>query len=330
MKSQVINCFGDHSVFETVDIVKPEIKSGHVLIRVKATSVNPIDFKLRSGNFPHMTAEFPAILHCDVAGVIEEIGSSVSDFKIGDEIYGCAGGVKGENGALAEFMLVDAKLIALKPKSLSMHEAAALPLVTITAWEALFEKINISSGQKILVHGGTGGVGHIAIQLAKWAGADVYATVSSAEKAVLAKSLGAVEAINYRKESVQDYVDRITDGKGFDVVFDTVGGENIDKSFSAVAQYGNVITILSLSTHDLSLLFSKSANLHVVFMLLPLLCNIQRERHGAILKRIADLVDKGALKPLIDSQQFSFDDVGKAHALLESGKALGKVVIYRN
>lgn len=328
MKSQVINCFGDHSVFETVEIIKPKIKPGHVLIRVKATSVNPIDFKLRAGNFPQITPEFPAVLHCDVAGIIEEIGSGVSEFKIEDEVYGCAGGVKGESGALAEFMLVDAKLIALKPKSLSMAEAAALPLVTITAWEALFEKIKISSGQKILVHGGTGGVGHIAIQLAKWAGADVYATVSSSKKAVLAKSFGAIEAINYRNESVQDYVERITDGKGFDVVFDTVGGENIDKSFSAVAQYGNVITILSLSTHDLSLLFSKSANLHVVFMLLPLIYNIQRERHGEILKRTTSLVDQGILKPLIDSQHFTFEDVGKAHAFLESGKALGKVVIH--
>lgn len=328
MKSQVINCFGDHSVFETVEIIKPKIKPGHVLIRVKATSVNPIDYKLRAGNFPQITSEFPAILHCDVAGIIEEIGNGVSEFKIEDEVYGCAGGVKGESGALAEFMLVDAKLIAHKPKSLSMAEAAALPLVTITAWEALFEKIKISSGQKILVHGGTGGVGHIAIQLAKWAGAEVYATVSSSEKAVLAKSFGAIEAINYRNESVQDYVDRITDGTGFDVVFDTVGGENIDKSFSAVAQYGNVITILSLSTHDLSLLFSKSANLHVVFMLLPLLCNIQRERHGEILKRTTTLVDQGILKPLIDSQYFTFEDVGKAHAFLESRKALGKVVIH--
>lgn len=257
------------------------------------------------------------------------MGSGVSEFQMGDEVYGCAGGVKGESGALSEFMLVDAKLIARKPKSLSMAEAAALPLVTITAWEGLFEKIKIASGQKILVHGGAGGVGHVAIQLAKWAGADVYATVSSSEKAELAKSFGAIEAINYRKESVQDYVDRITDGKGFDVVFDTVGGENIDKSLMAVAQYGNVITILSLSTHDLSLLFAKSANLHVVFMLLPLLYNIQRERHGEILRQTATLVDQGILKPFIDSQRFSFEEVGNAHTFLESGKALGKVVIHR-
>lgn len=329
MKTQAVPHFGDYSVFEAIEIPKPKVTPGSVLIRVIATSVNPVDCKLRAGNFPQITPEFPAILHGDVAGIVEEVGRDVTGFRIGDEVYGCAGGVKGENGALAEFMLVDARLIAIKPKSLSMAEAAALPLVSITAWEALFEKIKISTGQKILVHAGVGGVGHIAIQLAKWAGADVYATVSSSEKAVLAKSFGAIEAINYRNESVHDYTDRITGGKGFDVVFDTVGGENIDKSFSAVAQYGNVITIQSHSTHDLSLLHSKSASLHVVFMLLPLLCNIQRERHGEILKRIASLVDKGILKPFIDSQQFSFEDIGKAHALLESGKAFGKVVIHR-
>lgn len=329
MKIQAVNQFGDHSVFETLDAPKPKIKKGYVLIRVLASSVNPIDFKMRIGNFPQLMGAFPAILHSDVAGVIEEIGANVTEFKVGDEVYGCAGGFKEESGALVEFMLADVRLIALKPKSLSMTESAALPLVCITAWEALFEKIKITKGAKILVHAGTGGVGHIAIQLAKWAGADVYTTVSSIEKAKLALSLGAIEAINYRKETVEQYVERLTGGKGFEVVIDTVGGENIDKSITAVAHYGNVVTILSSSSHDLTALFLKSANLHVVFMLLPLLCNIQRERHGKILKEIARLVDEGLLKPLIDPHRFSFENVGQAHALLESGTAIGKVVISR-
>ena len=329
MKIQAINQFGDSSVFETLEIPKPKIKNGYVLIRVLATSVNPIDFKMRAGHFPQWMGEFPAILHSDVAGVIEEVGADVTEFTVGEEVYGCAGGFKEEGGALVEFMLADVRLIALKPKSLSMTESAALPLVSITAWEALFEKIKITKGQKILVHAGAGGVGHIAIQLAKWAGADVYTTVSSTEKAKLALTLGVIEAINYHEESVEKYVERLTDGKGFEVVIDTVGSENIDKSFSAVAHYGNVVTILSCSTHDLSLLFLKSANLHVVFMLLPLLCNIQRERHGKILKKIANLVDEGVLKPLIDSHHYSFENVGEAHTLLESGTAIGKVVISR-
>lgn len=327
MKKQVIKQFGDVSVFESMESPKPIVKPGYVLVRVMATSVNPIDYKIRSGMFPDISPDFPAVLHGDVAGVIEEMGEGVNAFKVGDEIYGCAGGLKGEDGALAEFMQVDAKLIAKKPASLTMAEAAALPLVVITAWEALFEKIKLKPNQKVLIHAGTGGVGHVAIQLAKWSGADVYTTVSSPEKAAIAKSFGATEAINYREESVTDYVKRITDGKGFDVVLDTVGGTNIENSFAAVANYGDVVSILTVSSHDLSLLFSKSANLHVVFMLLPMLCHIQRERHGEILRQAAQLVDQGKLKPLLDKQQFAFDQVGKAHALLESGKAIGKVVI---
>lgn len=327
MKAQVINQFGNTSVMNTVEMPKPAIKAGYVLVKVHATSVNPIDFKLRSGTFPQLAPDFPAVLHGDFAGVIEEVGAGVDDFKIGEEVFGCAGGVKGEGGALAEYMLADAHLIAKKPTSLTMLEAAALPLVSITAWESLFEKVTLSPGQKVLIHAGTGGVGHVAIQLAKWAGAQVYTTVSSAEKAELAKSLGAIEAINYRSESVQEYVDRLTQGKGFDVILDTIGGDNIDKSLMAVALYGNIITILSHSSHDLSPLFSKSASLHVVFMLLPMLCHQQRKRHGEILNKIAAIADKGMLKPLIDPRRFSFAEAGQAHALLESGKAIGKVVI---
>lgn len=327
MQAQVINQFGDTSVFNTMEMEKPSLKPGHVLIKVHATSVNPIDCKIRSGAVPALAPDFPAILHGDVAGIIEAVGPGVIDFKIGDEVFGCVGGVKGSGGALAEFVLADADLIAKKPDTLNMLEAAALPLVTITAWEALVEKVTIKPGQKILIHAGTGGVGHVAIQLAKALGATVYTTVSSPEKAELAKALGADEIINYRQESVQSYVDRLTEGKGFDIVFDTVGGENIDVSFLAVASYGNVVTIQARSTHDLTPLYLKSASLHVVLMLLPLLSNQQRKRHGNILKQIASLVDTGKMKPLLDNRKFSFKEVNRAHDLLESGKAVGKVVI---
>lgn len=327
MKAQAISSFGDCSVFETIELPKPKIKPGYVLIRVEATSVNPVDCKLRSGKYGAISPPFPAILHSDVAGIIDEVGANVTAFSVGDEVYGCAGGFKDESGALAEYMLADARLIAKKPKKLSMVEAAALPLVAITAWEALFEKIKIKPEQKILIHAGVGGVGHIAIQLAKWAGAEVYTTVSSQDKAEIAKSLGAKEAINYKDESVQEYVARLTNDLGFDVVFDTVGGENLDQSLAAVTLYGNVISIQATSQHDLSALHSRSASLHAVFMLLPLLRNLQRERHGMILKQIADLVDNGHLKPLIDPHLFYFENVDKAHALLESGKAMGKIVV---
>lgn len=327
MKAQVIHEFGDPYIFEVLELPKPTIKEGHVLIRVMATSVNPVDYKIRRGNIPAIAPAFPAVLHGDVAGIIEEVGPGVTEFKVGDEVFGCAGGLRDCDGALAEFMLADARLIAKKPVTLSMHEAAALPLVSITAWEALFEKANIKPGQKVLIHAGTGGVGHIAIQLAKWAGADVYTTVSSAKKAEIATSLGATGTINYRQESVPDYVQRITNGKGFDVVFDTVGGDNINQSINAAALYGHVVTIQANSTNDLSQLHAISGSLHVVFMLIPLLRNIQRERHGKIMQKIAELVDQGQVKPLIDNHTFTFEEVGKAHALLESGEAIGKVVV---
>lgn len=330
MKAQIINKFGDVNVFELLNIPKPNIKPGHVLVKVCATSVNQIDCKIRSGAVPAIAPEFPAILNGDVAGIIEELASDVSLFKIGDEIYGCAGGLKGSGGALAQYMLVDAKLIAKKPKSLSMEEAAALPLVTITAWDALFKKANLTDRQTILIHGGVGGVGHIAVQLAKYFGATVYTTVTRNDDFELAKSFGATEAINAITEDVASYVTRLTHNKGFDVIFDTIGGPNLDKSLIAAAIDANVVTTVSRSTHDLTPMHSKSLSLHVVFMLIPILLNQGREAHGEILTTVAKIVDEGKLKPLIDPHKFTLETVADAHALLESGKAKGKVVISIN
>lgn len=330
MKAQIINKFGDVNVFELVNIPKPIIKPGHVLVKVCATSVNQIDCKIRSGAVPAIAPEFPAVLNGDVAGIVEEIATDVSSFEIGDEIYGCAGGLKGSGGALAEYMLVDAKLIAKKPKSLSMEEAAALPLVTITAWDALFKKANLKDKQTILVHGGIGGVGHVAVQLAKYFGAIVYTTVTKNDDFELAKSFGATEVINAITEDVASYVTRLTHNTGFDVIFDTIGGPNLDKSLIAAAIDAKVVTTVSRSTHDLTPMHSKSLSLHVVFMLLPLLMDKGREEHSEILTKVAKIVDEGKLKPLIEQHQFNLETVADAHALLESGKAKGKVVISIN
>ncbi|CAH0345417.1 zinc-dependent alcohol dehydrogenase family protein [Bacillus sp. CECT 9360] len=330
MKAQIIQSFGDPSVFKLKEISKPEVKPGHVLIEVKATSVNPIDTKVRSGAVPAVAPEFPAVIQGDVAGIVAELGEGVTGFKPGDEVFGCAGGFKGTGGALAEFMLADAQLLAHKPKNLTMEEAAALPLVSITAWEALFERGNLKAGQDILVHAATGGVGHIAIQLAKWAGANVYTTASSQEKLDIAKRLGADEAINYREEAVQDYVQTYTNGKGFEIVFDTVGGENLDRSFEAAAMHGTVLAIAARSTHDLSPLHAKGLSLHVTFMLLKIINADERKNHGEILKKVAQVVEEGKLRPVVDSTHFTFDEVSKAHEYLESGKAIGKVVLTNN
>ncbi|MEY9869346.1 NADPH2:quinone reductase [Peribacillus sp. B2I2] len=327
MKSQIIQSFGKPSVFQYKEISKPELKPGHVLIQVKATSVNPIDTKVRAGAVPAVAPEFPAVLHGDVAGLVSAVGEGVTEFNIGDEVFGCAGGFKGTGGALAEFMLADVDLLAHKPKNLTMEEAAALPLVAITAWEALFNRARLTTGQDILIHAATGGVGHIAIQLAKWRGATVYTTASSQEKLEIGTRLGADVTINYREESVQDYVQKYTDGKGFDVVFDTVGGENLDRSFEAAAVHGTIIAIAARSTHDLSPVHSKGLSLHVTFMLLKILNKDLHKHYGEILKKVARVVEEGKLRPLLDSNIFTFDEVSKAHEYMESGKAIGKIVL---
>jgi len=328
MKAQVIQSFGNPSVFQIQDIPTPEVIPGHVLIEVKATSVNPIDTKVRSGFVSAVAPEFPAVLHGDVAGIVRAVGEGGSKFKVGDEVYGCAGGFKGTaGGALAEYMLADADLLAHKPKNLTMEEAAALPLVTITAWEALFTRGKLASGQNILIHAAAGGVGHVAIQLAKWAGAKVYTTASSNEKLEIGARLGADATINYREESVQDYVQKYTDGKGFDIVFDTVGGENLDRSFEAAAPLGTVLAIAARSTHDLSPLHSKGLTLHVVFMLLKILEKEWRKEYGEILEKVTAIVEEGKLRPLLDPNVFTFDEISKAHEHLESGKAIGKIVL---
>jgi len=329
MKAQVITQFGDPSVFTTTDITKPTLIPGHVLLRVLASSVNQVDCKIRSGAAPAIAPAFPAVLHSDVVGVVEEIASDVTNFKIGDEVYACAGGVRGTFGALAEFTLVDKHSLAFKPKKLSVPDTAALPLVSITAWEALFIKAKLQAKQKILIHGGLGGVGHIAVQLAKWAHADVCTTVLSGNDFALAKSLGANEVINAKEESVEQYVQRLTNGKGFDVVFDTIGGPNLDRSLAAAKIDGVVVTTVARSTHDLTPMHDKSLSLHVVFMLNPLLTGNGRALHGDILRSVAKIVDEGKLKPLVDLNQFSFDQVSAAHTLLESGKARGKVVLVK-
>ncbi|MBT2617380.1 MULTISPECIES: zinc-dependent alcohol dehydrogenase family protein [unclassified Bacillus (in: firmicutes)] len=327
MKAQIIQSFGDPSVFQLEEVSKPELKPGHVLIQVKASSVNPIDTKVRAGAVPAVAPEFPAVLHGDVAGLVSAVGEGVTEFKVGDEVFGCAGGFKGTGGALAEFMLADADLLAHKPKKLTMEEAASLPLVAITAWEALFNRAHLVPSQDILIHAATGGVGHIAIQLAKWKGATVYTTASSREKLEIGTRLGADVAINYREENVHDYVQKYTDGKGFDVVFDTVGGENLDRSFEAAAVHGTVAAIAARSTHDLSPVHSKGLSLHVTFMLLKILNKDMHKQYGEILKKVAKVVEEGKLHPLVDPNMFTFDEVSKAHEYMESGKAIGKIVL---
>jgi len=330
MKAYRVHEYGKAAKFIEDEINKPKVKQGHVVIGVKASSLNPVDHKILKGKVK-INPALPGTLHMDVAGVITEVGEGVTAFKVGDEIYGCAGGLQGEagniEGALAEYMLADSNLIALKPKALSFSEAAALPLVAITAWEGLFDRAHIKKGDHILIHAGTGGVGHIGIQLAKQQGARVATTVSSEEKAKIAKRLGADEIIFYRDESVKDYTQRLTEGKGFDVVFDTIGADNLDKSLKAAKTSGQVIGIVGTNQHDLTPMHMKGLSLHLVFMLLPMLTGKGRAHHKFILESIAKWIDEGLIEPLIHEEKFSFDQANEAHALFETNKHIGKIVL---
>lgn len=330
MRAQVIERYGGTEVFEEREVEKPGVRAGHVLIRVEATSVNPVDYKIRDGSVP-TGPELPAILHGDVAGTVEEVGDGVSGFSVGDEVYACAGGFAGlPGGALAEYMLADADLLAKKPESLTMREAAALPLVSITAWEALIDRADVRPGQNVLVHGAAGGVGHVAMQIARAAGATVFATGSSEGKLGIARALGADAAINYRERSVEEYVWEYTGGRGFDAVFDTVGGENLTRCFEATRTNGQVLSIFTRGEYDLSPLHAKGLSLHVVFMLLPLVENRDRAHHGEILASLARLVDAGRVRPLLDETRFGLFEAAEAHRRLESGEALGKVTLARS
>ena len=327
MKAIVLCEHGSVENFSLVEMDEPKASHGNVVIKVCASSLNPVDCKIRSGMLEAISPELPGVLHGDVAGIITEVGSGVEGFKEGDEVYGCIGGFKGMPGVLSEFALADTKLLARKPRTISMAEAASLPLVGITSWNALIDRANIKAGQKVLVHAGTGGVGHFALQLAKAIGAETHSTISNDQKANHAKDLGADEVINYSELEVQEYVKKFTSGTGYDLVFDTVGGKCLDQSFWAAKEHGTVVSIAARTEHDLTPVHIKSLTLHVVFMLLPILRNTYRERHGKILSKISDLVEKAKVKPLLHEQRFSFEEIGKAHECWESGNVIGKIAL---
>lgn len=330
MKAIVINNFGTpDEAFETTDRPMPAIGDDDVLIKVKATSVNPIDYKIRGGHLPHLVPNFPVVLHGDVSGVVERTGVNVKGFKAGDHVYGCIGGVVGIEGALAEYTKADYRLLSKLPNNIGFAQAAAIPLVGITAYEAIFQRSNIQRGDKVLIYGGVGGVGHLGVQFAKALGAEVYATVSNPQQAVIAKELGADHVINYKESAVKDFMVEYTKGKGFDFVFDTIGNQNLKNSFEAVKIKGTVLTALSLDNIDLSPVHEKALTLHTVYMIIPILYNdkVGKREHGQILKHITELVEEGKVKPLTDGYQFTFEQISEAHLYAELGKNIGKVVI---
>ncbi|MEM7349891.1 MAG: zinc-dependent alcohol dehydrogenase family protein [Acidobacteriota bacterium] len=326
MRAMILDSYGEDAVFEALEVATPEVTAGQVLVKIAASSVNTVDTMIRKmGKELPLSPDTPALLGMDFAGTVEAVGDGVEGYAVGDEVYGCAGGLADLPGTLADTISADINLVALKPKNLSMREAAALPLVGITAYEGL-TRAGLEAGQKVLVHGGSGGVGHVALQLAKHFGADVYATGGGERQMALIARLGATP-INYKTEAVEDYVAEHTAGVGFDLVFDSVGGANMASSFEAAALNGQVASTVSLCELDLSAVHFKGLSLHVVFMLIPMLHGHQREAHAEILRKLTEIVESGGLQPVLDETQYSLEEVGQAHARLESGQAMGKVVV---
>lgn len=324
MKAVVLNAFETPLVL--TELARPHPGPGEVLVRVMASGVNPLDIKIAAGKAAHAKVTPQAILGIDMAGVVEAVGEGVHGFAPGDQVWGMTGGVGGVQGSLAEYAAVDAQLLAHKPASITMREAAALPLVFITAWEGLVDRARIRAGQKVLVHGGAGGVGHIAVQLARAFGAEVYATGSASQRATI-EGFGAV-FIDYQASSVDDYVRRHTAGDGFDIVYDTVGGATLDASFVAARPYhGHVVSCLGWGTHALAPLSFRAATYSGVFTLLPLLSGNGRAHHGAIMREAAKLVDAGKVRVLLDEHRYTLAEVDLAHAAIQAGTARGKIVV---
>lgn len=323
MKAAVLEMHG--APFRLVEVARPAAGPNQVLVRVHASGVNPLDVKIRAGEAAHARHALPAILGLDLAGVVEAVGPGVTAFRRGDEVYGMTGGVGGVQGSLADYAAVEADLLAPKPSNLTMREAAALPLVFITAWEGLVDRADLQSGQKVLIHGGAGGVGHVAIQIARALGAEVFAT-GAARSLPYISSLGAM-AIDRAEVAVDDYVAQYTGGQGFDVIYDTAGGATLDASFAAIRRFGHVVSALGWGMHALAPLSFKSASYSGVFTLLPLLTGEGRAHHGDILRQATRLIEAGQLSPRVDPRRFSLGALDDAYRAVAEGGLQGKAVI---
>jgi NADPH:quinone reductase-like Zn-dependent oxidoreductase len=307
MKAVRIHQYGNADVLVYEDAPLPSITSNEVLVRVVATAVNPVDWKIREGYLKEMIPySLPLTLGWDVSGVVEAVGADVSRFKVGDAVFSRPD-IK-RNGTYAEFVTIREDEIAHKPKTISHVAAATLPLAGITAWEVLVTTANLSAGQRVLIHAGSGGVGSLAIQLAKSRGAFVIAT-TSARNSAFVKSLGADEVIDYNAQAFETTV------KDVDVVFDTLGGKVQEASWSVLKPGGILVSIVSPPPEERAL----AIGVRSAFVFI--------EPSAEILVQLADLVDTGAIRPIVGAE-FSLADIAKAHAFSETGRAVGKIALY--
>lgn len=320
---------GDAAVLRLADIPEPVIeRPTQVKVRLHAAGVNPVDTKIRRRGL-FCPGALPAVLGCDGAGTVVAVGADVTRLEVGDEVWFCHGGLGAEQGNYAEFTVIDQSIARRRPVKVGVDAAAAAPLVLITAWEALYDRARLQRDQTVLIHAGAGGVGHVAIQLAKLRGARVFATVGSADNATFVRHLGADEVINYREHDFVAAVNELSGGRGADVVLDTVGGDTFQRSIDAVAHYGDLVTLLEPGT-DISWKEARNRNLRIgfVLMLTPLLRDLPQARahHGEILDACREWIDAGRLRVEV-SRRWPLAQAADAHRWIEQGHASGKVVL---
>lgn len=322
---------GGVEVLEYREITEPQIQSPtQVKVAIQAAGINPIDTKIRRRGLFFDDA-LPAVLGCDGAGLVMEVGKQVKAFQVGDRVWFCHGGLGREQGNYAQYTVIEQTELSRMPKTLDFSAAAAAPLVVITVWEALFDRAKLEPGQTVLIHAGAGGVGHVAIQMALQHGARVATTVSSNDKAQYVTSLGVEKVIHYKdnNNNVSDEINEWTEGKGVQVVFDTVGGKVLSDCFAYSAEYGHVVTLLE-PPEDINWKTVRSKNITLSFelMLSPMLRPLvaARQHQIEILNTAAKMIDAGKLQIRIQ-QHFVLETVDEAHVLIESGHSFGKLVI---
>lgn len=330
MKAVIMTGVGAPEVLRTQVVPMPELRDGNdIRVRLHAAGVNPIDSKLR-GRGSYYPERMPCILGCDGAGVVDAVGEAVTRFSVGDEVYFFNGGIGGEPGNYAEYTVLHEDYAALKPRSMDFTQAAAVPLALITAWESLYDRANLQHQHFVLVHAGAGGVGHIAIQLARISGAEIITTVSGAGKSAFVRALGASHVIDYREQDFVEEVLRITQGRGCGVVLDTVGGETFCRSVDATRVYGDLVTLLQseCDTRTLSRVRQRNLRLSYELMLTPLIMDMPaaRLRQTSILEEGATLIDAGQLRVEV-AEVLSLEQAAMAHEKIEQGHTQGKIVL---
>lgn len=329
MRAVLMTAIGGPEVLKLAEVPEPQVTDAHeVKVRLRAAGINPVDYKLRSAGI--ISGTLPAVLGWDGAGVVEETGSAVSRFQAGDEVYFCDGGFGPAPGTYQEVKVVDERYLARKPERLSFAEAAAAPLVTITAWEALRGRARVGQGQHALVQAGAGGVGHLAVQIARLAGARVATTVTSGPKTELAASLGAELCIDYRREDVGGRLREWTGMDGADVVHDTVGGKTFTACFLLVRPYGDLVSSVESAWEDEAAEVMRHRNLRVSFTWMPSPSVFgwpeHRERQRAILEQAARHFDAGELRVQVGAT-FPLERAAEAHRALAEGQVIGKAVL---